>query len=629
MLDLMRRKAQSTLIQITIGAIVLVFVFWGVGGNQGAGPNAVAVVNDASISLVEYQQAYDRILSQYREQFGGSIPPGLLETLGIEQRVINELIQRKLILQGGIDAGLWVSEQEVRDEIKKMEAFKGESGQFDPGWYKQLLAGNRMSVSDFEGSMKQDLLVSKTVDHVTSFAMISDVELDQRLQYEYTRKKFNYIIFDADKFRDKAEVTDEKLAQFYAENDQRYMTDPQIKLKYLTFNFAGEDTVEITDEMIEKYYQEHIDEFVEPEKRKAGHILIKTSDSDSEEVLAEKKEKAQRLLERVQKGESFADLARQNSEDRGSAMRGGDLGFFGRGQMVKPFEDAVFSMGEGGMTVVKSQFGYHVIRLEEIQSTQVRKLEDAKQTIVDRLKKEKAKDIAFLQANKAYEDIILTGSIEKYAKEQEVALKESDFFSRQQAPEELAGQPQILMTAFELNEGELSSLIEGRQGYAILYVADKKQPEVPELSAVKERVKNDFIVQESARLAREAAESMLSTLKQGNEFAGLAEQADLKVNESPSVSRAEKKAGGIPGNVVEHALVLTEKNPYPEEVVSSGRKFYVLGFKEAEGVAREVLDQKREEIKKQLQQETRANLLTAWVAYMRDNADITINEQFL
>ena len=152
MLDLLRRKAQSTVIQVIIVAIILVFVFWGVGGQQGAGVNSVATVDDVPISYVDFQRAYNQQIDQLSGQFGGNIPAGLLETLGIKEQVLDGLIQRTLISLGAAETGLMASDVEVRNKIQDMEAFK-QNGAFDVGWYKQILTGNRMTPTEFEQSM--------------------------------------------------------------------------------------------------------------------------------------------------------------------------------------------------------------------------------------------------------------------------------------------------------------------------------------------------------------------------------------------------------------------------------------------------------------------------------------------
>ncbi len=626
MLEFLRQKAQSTVIQVIIVAIILVFVFWGVGGQQGSGVNAVATVNDEPIPYSEYQRTYDERFSQLRDQLGGSIPDGLLQSLGLKEQVLEGLIQRSLIRQAAQRIGLTVSDSEVRDAIRDMEAFRNE-GRFDAEWYRQILAGSRMSVAEFEKSMKDDLLVTKVTDHLARFGGVPDSELRDRFEYNYKRRQFSYVAFNPADFADKVEIDAGALAEFFEEHKEQYRGEPQLKMKYVRFPFDEKSEVEIPEESIASYFQENRDDYVVPEQRRARHILIMSDESESQEEIFVKRQKAEELLEQAREGADFAELAREESDDLGSASRGGDLGFFERGQMVKPFEDAVFRLEEGGLTMARSDFGYHVIKVEEIKPARLKSLDEVRDEIIAEIKDEEIKNLAFKQANAAYEQIILSGSLANYAASGG-QIKETEFFSRQKAVGPFKSNPVFLEAAFSLKEGELSSLLEGSDSYAILYVEEIREPAVPALNKIEERVKKDFVEQRSRQLAREAAEEVLTVVKEGASLQDQAARLGLKAEESPLISRAEREDADLPSPLVEAGLGLTAAAPYPETVVASGETLCVAEFQAEEQASEEEFAAKEEEIRRELLSENEDDILSAWLNLLRERAEVKIDKNF-
>jgi peptidyl-prolyl cis-trans isomerase D len=626
MLDYLRQKAQSTVIQVIIVVIILVFVFWGVGDNQGNGVNAVATVNDEPITYGEYQRAYDERISQLRDQLGGNIPDGLLQSLGVKEQVIDDLIQRALIKEAAGELGLMASDDEVRAKIQDMEAFKND-GVFDVGWYKQILVGNRMTAPEFEMRMKSDMLLGKVMEHLRHFGGVAESELKDRFDYDYRQKKISYVALNPADFEEKVTVEDEALAKFFAERQDNYRGEAQIKLKYVMFPFAGSGELEIPAETITAYYEQHKDEYVAPEQRQARHILVMIDAGDSEEVIAEKRQKAEGLLKQVREGADFAVLARAKSDDKGSAVRGGDLGFFGRGQMVKPFEDGVFGMREDDLTLVRSDFGFHVIKLGKIKPLQLKTLAEVRDSIIAKIKDDELKNLVFKKANAAYEQIILAGSLEKYAENGGV-LQETGFFTRQDPADLLKANPGLQATAFGLRQGELSSLLEGENGYAILYAQEIKEPPAPELAKVKKEVTGDYVAQRSRELTKEAAEAILAAIGTGGAIETEAGKFGARIEESPLISRAERANSKLPAPLFEAGLGLTATAPYPDKVITAGQTWYVAAFKGEQAASAAKFAEKKDEIGKKLAEENKSAILGSWLAFLRDRAEIEIDKRF-
>jgi peptidyl-prolyl cis-trans isomerase D len=626
MLEFFRQKAQSAVIQVIIVVIILVFVFWGVGSNQGSGVNAAATVNDEPVTYTEFQRSYDARINELRDQLGGNLPDGLLQTLGVKDQILNELIQKTLIRQGAGEAGLMVGDAEVRAKIQAMDVFTNEGG-FDVGWYKQILAGNRMNATDFEMSLKSDMLIAKVMNHLTRFGGVADSELRGRFDYDYRQKKFSYVALEPAAFEKKVVVDDGALADFFAENQDNYRGESQLKLKYVLFPFDAKAKLDIPEETIVSYFDQHKDEYVVPEQRQARHVLIMIDEGDSEDLITEKRKKAEGLLKRAREGADFADLARRNSDDKNSGTRGGDLGFFERGQMVKPFEDGVFGMQEGGLTLVRSDFGFHVIRLEKIRPLQLKTVNEVRDSIIAKIKVDEIKKLASKQANDAYEQIILSGSLDKYAAGGG-KLKVTDFFTRKAVVEPLQSNPGLIQAAFGLRQGELSSLLEGGDSYAILYAQEIKEPEVPELAKVKARVTKDFVGRRSQELAKEAAETILAAVQAGVSLEAEAGKLGMKVEVSPMISRADRAGSKLPPALIEAGLGLTAAVMYPDAVVTSGQTLYVAAFKGERAASAEKFEEKKDEIGKRLVEENRNAVAASWLAFLRDRAEVVIDQRF-
>jgi len=640
MLSILRKKAQSPIIQATVLIIALVFIFWGVGSSRRGGRNAVATVNDEVIPFQDYQQTYEQNMTNLRAQFGGTIPKGLLESLDVKSQVINQLIQRVLLRQGSREMGIIISKQEIKQKIEEMEAFRT-NGVFDLQQYEAILSASRMTPATFEASMQADLLTAKVLDSIGRFTKIAEDEVTSRFRFDNEQIQLEYVAFTPDSFSAEVTVDDDKIASFYEENKEHYKTDPQIQLSYLFFTAAeNEDSIHVSDADVETYYERNIDKYSRPEERRARHILFKTSPQDPATEQEKKRQQAENVLQKARRGEDFAELARQFSEGP-SAPQGGNLGQFARGGMVKPFEDAVFAMQTGEISdIVETSFGFHIIKLEDIIPARIKTLAEVREEITATLEQESAKNQAFSRASKAYEDIILAGSMEKYAESSDTPPQETEFFTRQ-APPSSDGSPArniernqlFLNAAFSLQKGELSSLVDLGTGYAIIYVKDFKPPEILSLDEVRTRVQEDYIADRATELAREGAETFLANLRATGEdqaeWETEIQQRGLKLEETDFLTRQSGSSLQLPTAAVEQGFRLSAAHPYPDEIVANNTTFYVYKLKQRKEPAEDIVAEKQEELRATLLEEKKRDLLTAWMENEKSRAEITINEALL
>lgn len=626
MLQILRNKAQSTFIQIIVVIIALVFVFWGVGANLSGDRQAALVVNGEEISFQEFQRAYDRAYQRLSDQFGGNVPKGLAEAFGVKQQVINQLIQTSLLRQGATEMGIIVSGEEIRMAIEEMVQFQ-DNGGFSMERYKTVLAANRMAPTKFESSIGTDRLSQIAAREISNFASIAnDFEVQETYSVINEKIALKFIKISPDKYTDEVVVDDEALAAWFETVTENYKSAPEAKLKYLIFtNENVGKKIEIDDSKIDQYYLDNISTYKTSEKRKARHILFKTGANDPVEKIQEKSDKAEEILQLARAGGDFADLAKKYSEGP-SASSGGDLGFFTRGQMVPAFDEAVFGLEEGEISdVIKTQFGYHIILLEEKQPAVTKPLSDVRTDIVKSIQSKEAQALTFQLANAAYEGIISAGSLAKYEESQPDAdIRETDFFAKENPPPELKTKSEFLGKIFALNKGELSSLIKSGSSYGIFYAEDIKPPEIPDFDDVKDALTADFTNEESKKLAKEVAANLLETVKQGEDFDVAAQKAGLKVEESGLIGRNEPTGkSAFPASLVEKGFLLSASTPLPEEPGQEGNDMYVYTFLEREMPKMAGDSAEAETYKTNLVGFKQQQLLSAWLRYMEIDAEIT------
>lgn len=626
MLQILRKKAQSTFIQIIVVIIALVFIFWGVGTNMSNSRQTALVINDEDISFQDYQQAYDRAYQRMSDQFGGNLPKELAESLNIKQQVINQLIQSTLLRQGAREMGLVVSSEEVRKVIEDMVQFQ-ENGAFSLERYKTVLAANRLAPTKFEASMRVDQLSELAARAIGDFsAVTTDFEVGQLYSRINEKIEVQFVEYAPADFKASVQVDDDALAAWFAESKERYKTDPQTKLEYLSFTFDEvADKIKVDEDKIASYYKENLGDFQETEQRHARHILFKATPEDNDELHRKQAAKAEEILQKARNGEDFAELAKQYSEGP-SKDNGGDLGYFASGQMVPAFNEAVFNLTPSQISeVVKTRFGYHIIKLEDIKPASTKSLDEVRAQIVTTLQRKEAETLAFQLANDAYEAIIGAGSLAKYLEGNPASeVHTTDFVDKTSAPEMLRKDAKFMNVIFTLSKGELSSLVQGDSGYGIFYVQDTLPAKIPELAAIKDKVVADFIDDKAKEAARSAATALLADLREGKQLAELAEAGKFTVQDSGLLSKSSPAGNSkFPPSLLDSAFLLSTGSPLPEEIGSVGDKFYVYSFKQREIPELPADEQETKKYRDNLLQYKKQMLLTAWIRNMESDAKIS------
>ena len=403
MLEMMRKHAGNWIIKILLGAIALAFALsWGVYNYGEQAQRVVLTVNGEPITQNQLRQEHAKLSEQARAQFGKQFDQ-LSGLLNLEARAKDMLVERILLFQAANQIGITVGQSEIQARIMAIPAFQ-RNGRFDYGIYQRLLARNRYSVEEFEAAQRNELIMSKLSALVAGSAQVTPLEVDQAMTLELEELKAVYRVFPPSAFKDQVKAGPADLEKYYQANKKRFLVPEKLVLQYLVFPSSDQrDQVKIHEDDVKDAYELDRSKYARPERVHARHILIKLPEKADKAQDAEAKKKAEEVLALAQKpGADFAKLAKEYSQGP-SAAQGGDLGYFQQGRMVPEFEKLAFTLGTGKVGICKTQFGYHVVKVEDHQKAQTTPLEKVRAQIVEGLTERQARELATAAAERAFD----------------------------------------------------------------------------------------------------------------------------------------------------------------------------------------------------------------------------------
>ncbi len=635
MLKLMRTHAGSWVIKIMLGAIVIVFVFWGVGTFKSARMNKAAMVNGETITQNEYHETYDKLLTQYRQRFGGNLNDDMLKMLNLKKQTMEQLIDRVLIRQEATKLEFKVSDQELSDFIHKTEVFQ-ENGKFDERRYRTVLANNRLSIEQFEAMQREAMLGDKLRILILGSVKGSNEEASEWYKWNDASVKIAYTLFKPEKYQD-INPGEEELKTYFDGHKDKYKTEAKVRLQFVHFkpeNYASKVTV--TDEEIREYYEGNIKEFENPKKVSARHILIKTDKGSKPEVIDEKKKKALEIYEQVAAGADFAELAKAHSEDPGSKDKGGDLGEFTQERMVKPFADKAFSMNAGEISdPVLTDFGWHIIKVEKVTEAFTSSLDESKDKIRKKLTDEQTKSLAYDDAYAFYEKLPRSGDMTQAATSEKLdvfkteLLDRKDILAKKDKYNGIADRSKLAQIAFTLPVMELSEIEDLGDGYYILEVSEKIPETTAEFKDVAERVKADLIREKQSERAEKDAKEFLSALKQGTSFEEQSKKFGIEMKTTDFFKRNKPIPEiGYERELSELAFNLSASKKLPDNPIKGNTGYYVIEFKEKKEPDAEGFDKEKDNIRKRLLQQKQAKAFEGWLAQVKTKSQIVIEKEF-
>lgn len=629
MLKLMREKATSWLIKVLLGTIVIVFVFWGVGSFRAQKGDRVATVNGAAITLADYREAYNNLVERLRQSFGNNLNEDMLKNLRVKEQALNQLIDNRILVQEAQRLKLRVSDEELAEAIRNYGAFQS-AGAFNNRLYQNVLNRLRLTPEEFEVVQRESMLTGKLRLLVTGGVKVSDWEAREWYNWQNASVNIDFVTFETDRYTDINPAVEE-IKAYFEDHKTSYKTEPMVKARYLQFKpDTYRPKVTVTADEIRDYYNSNQAEFKKPETVEARHILLKLDRDASPELVGKKREKALEILKMAQEGQDFAELAKQYSEDPASD-KGGYLGEFQREDMVKPFADRAFSMKPGEVSgPVRTQFGWHIIKVEKVSPASSLSLSAAQDNIFKKLGDEKARSLAFDEAAAVADVSFGDDDLVRTAKERNLKVLTTDFFTKSGFRQDVGNPVKFASAAFDLQVMAISDIQDYPDGYYILQTVEKIPPKLPEFEDIKDRVRADLIKEKQDQKAREEAHTLLAALKSGKSLSSEAKNYKLEPKSTGFFKRDDSIPEiGFQRKMAETAFKLSDDKKFPEEVIKDEQRYYVIQFKERKDPDPLGFSSEEQNIKLSLLEQKKARVFNAYLEQLKSKSKITIKEEFL
>jgi peptidyl-prolyl cis-trans isomerase D len=571
MLQIIRDRAQGIFAWIIILLLIIPFALWGINTYfHDDSDRFVATVGGTKITLREFTSAFQRQRA-FRQQMLQGRDASLLDDEAIKQETLDQLVDRLVLKQGATDAGFRIGIAQLADAIRKIPQFQ-QDGRFDKATYERTLRSIGQSESTFEDSTRGDLLVNQMASGITETALAPASEIDRLLKLKDQQRQIGYFIVPRGGFADTATVTDAEVEDYYNKHLDEFSIPEKVRIDYLELSAADlkQKVKPADDATLHQLYEERASDFVVGEERHVRHILIGVDQSAGADADAKARAQAEDLLKRIRAGESFEKLAKKYSTDPGSAVDGGDLGVFGRGVMVKPFEDAAFKLPVGQVSEpVRSPFGYHLIRVDAIEPGKGKSFAEVRTQLakdyIDRQAEEQFYDLAERLVDLTYEnpDTLTVASNELGLK-----INSSDFFDRESGTGVAAEVP-IRNSAFSvdvLESGNNSEPIQlGENRIVVLRVKDRRPASHRALAEVHDEIVASLRHDAAQTRVEEAGAKMVERLRAGETPSALAAEHGVQWHAPEFVAR---QGSSIPSEIVNRGFAMGR--PTADEVAFSG-----------------------------------------------------------
>lgn len=633
MLDFLRKKKRSWVITLFLVMIVLVFILWGVGGYLNEPKlEILAEVNGEVISQREFEVHYQRLVEFYRGLFKGTLTQETLRGLNLRGAIVEELVQKRLLLQEARRLGLEMSDEEIMEALARVPEFQVD-GRFSKNRYLQVLRSNRLSPAQFEVERREQITIQKLYDIIQDAIQVSDGELRERYSLEQERVNYHFVRLAAGDFASQVQVTPEEIKNYYERNREALKEPLKVQVEYLRYPFDYfSSQLQVSEKEAEDYYRTHRDaKFYQPKGIRLRHILLRLPAGGDPKQREAVRSKAEAALQESRAGKDFAGLARKYSEDP-SAAQGGDAGWFAQGQLLPPVEKAAFALKKGEISgVVESALGYHILKAEEVREAKTKGLKEAREEIVRAIKAERGRGEAAKAADADRERVVSGSELSALAKERSLPLKVTPLFSNAEPLPEVGRAEDFHKAAFSLPVKELSPIIEGPNAYYLLRVNQRREPLVPPLESARLDIEKRLKETKAVELASQKANTLLGELKKQRDIKKLAADHGLRAEETGWFVRSEPEIPkvGVLQEIRPGGIPISSYQPVADRIYSQGTSLYLFAFKEGRAADMERFEKEKSQLHAQALAAKRRMALQKFVDGLKAKAKIAVSARAL
>ncbi len=544
MLTTIRERAQGWIAWVIVILISVPFALWGINEYFDAEKKVpVAEINGNDLMAPDFHQQLQRQRNAIRQQFGGKIDNKLFETPAFKQRILKDMITQRLVTADVQKQNYQIGDQQLASYLRSTPSFQT-NGKFSPELYAQAVRSNGLNTAAFENQIRLGNIISQIKDGFTRSVINSDTELNNLLRMQQEKRSFRSVTLTAKSVIDTVEISDDEIKKYYDANKQQFMTQEEVRVEYIALSLEDvAKQIQPDEKALLQFYEDSKDQYIQPERRQAQHILLAVAKDSSDDEVKRIEEQASDIARQAREGKDFAELAKKFSVDSISSEHGGDLGFFEKGVMDPAFDEKVFAMEKGNISdPVKSRFGFHIIKLNDIKPQTGKSFEEVKEEI--------SKQYALREASSRYGQ--MSEELQNLVYEQPTSLQpaadalglkieSSEWFSRK-GGKDIAGKRPFIDSSFTedvLFEGLNSEVVETSDDTLVaLRLLEHREPKQKKLEDVSEEIKLALKIKRSRELLVEEAEKLLKTLQSGEKtLSQLAESKGLKLAEQKDITR--------------------------------------------------------------------------------------------
>ncbi|MBI2829337.1 MAG: peptidyl-prolyl cis-trans isomerase [Acidobacteria bacterium] len=632
MLDRMRRH--KGWLKWSLGLVVLAFIVFYIPSflddptavGAGAAPGEViAEVEGRAVTAGQFLQRYNSQIQAYRTTYGGNLSDQLLRQLGIDRQILQQMVDEQAALIEAARHGITVSDEELAQQIFAIPGLQ-ENGRFVGEQRYELILRSQvppLTKSVFEDNLRRSLIIDKLRAALTGWMTISDAKVEREFTLRNEKVKLQVVALTADRFRDRVTVTEADVASYFETHKAEYRVGEQRKVKVLLLDRdQAHAKIVVPPADVQRSYNDNLSQYQTPEQIRASHILLNTAGKEEAAV----RERADDLLRQVRTGADFAALATKFSEDDGTKAAGGDLDYFSRGRMVPEFETAAFALEPGQISdLVRTQYGFHIIKVVDKKAAVTRAFDDVRGQIEDQLKRQRADQQIAARATELAARIDDPSDLDEVAREAGLTVSETDFFGREDLVPGLGAAPQVVTAAFQLADKQVSAPITSPRGPVFVTVTGKRDPYVPMLDQVKDRVHEDLIRTRATELSRQRAAAIAATLRSAPDFAAAAKAQGFEAKQTELIAREAPLPDVGVSPEVDRAVFGLPAGGVSEPIATSDATV-IARVVERDEVTPEELKQGKDGFREQLLSERRGRFFTAYMTKAKERMRIEVNQ---